>query len=74
METVTIEIKNKKALNLLKELEELDIIKIYKSEEKVSTKDKAAKYRGCISVDTADALLKHTEESRSEWEERFPTK
>lgn len=58
----------------MKELEVLDIIKIYKSEEKVSTKGKASKYRGCLSAGTADALLEHTEESRNEWEERFPTK
>jgi hypothetical protein len=74
METVTVEIKNKKAMNLLKELEDLEIIKIHKSEEKPVTKDKASKYRGRISSPNADTLLKQSEESRNEWEERFPTK
>ena len=71
METVTVEIKSNKAMKLLKDLENLDIIKIHKSEEK---QDKASKYRGSISAKSADQLLKHTEESRNEWEERFPTK
>lgn len=74
METVTIELKNKKALQLLKELEKLDIIKLHRPEEKKNVKDKASKYRGFLPADAADALLKHTEESRNEWEERFPTK
>lgn len=74
METVNIELKNKKALTLLKELEELDIIKLHKPEEKRIVKDKASKYRGFLSADAADALLKHTEESRNEWEARFPSK
>ena len=74
METVTVEIKSSKAMKLLKDLENLDIIKIYKSREKQDTKDKASKYRGFMSAASADHLLKHIEESRNEWEERFPTK
>ncbi len=73
METVTIEIKNSKAMKLLEDLENLDIIKIH-SEEKRISKDKASKYRGSISSATADNLLKHVEKVRNEWEERFPTK
>ena len=40
METVTVEIKSNKAMKLLKDLENLDIIKIHKSKEKQETKDK----------------------------------
>lgn len=71
METVTVEIKSNKAMKLLKDLENLNIIKIHKSDEK---QDKASKYRGSISAKSAEGLLKHVEESRNEWEERFPTK
>jgi hypothetical protein len=74
METVTIEIRSSKAMKLLKDLENLDIIKIHQSEEKQKTKDKASKYRGSISSAAADDLLKHVEKTRDEWEERFPTK
>lgn len=74
METVTVEIKSSKAMKLLKDLENLDIIKIHQSEQKSSTKDKASKYRGSISKESADELLKHVDEMRNEWEERFPSK
>lgn len=74
METVTVEIKSNKAMRLLKDLENLDLIKIHKSQENPYKKDKASKYRGSISAASADHLLKHAEESRNEWEERFPTK
>lgn len=74
METVTVEIKSIKAMKLLKDLENLNIIKIHKSREKQVKKDKASKYRGFMSTANADHLLKHVEESRNEWEERFPTK
>ena len=74
MEIVTVEIKSSKAMKLLKDLENLNIIKIHQSEEKPQTKDKASKYRGSISVESADHLLKHVQEMRGEWEERFPTK
>lgn len=74
METITVELNNKKAFNLLKELEELGIIKIHPSKKEVSSKDKASKYRGFMSKNTADAFLKHIDESREEWEKRFSTK
>ena len=74
METVTIEIKSSKAMKLLKDLENLDIIKIHQSVEKPVTKDKASKYRGSISANRGDQLLNHVQEMRNEWEERFPTK
>lgn len=74
METVTVELKNKKALKLLEEMEDLDLIKLHKTVEIKSEKDKASKYRGFMSTATANAFLKHTDESRNEWEERFPTK
>ena len=73
MEIIKVELKNNRALKLLEDLEELDIIKLHKVSEKKDGKDKASKYRGPLSPDTADALLKYTEESRNEWETRFPT-
>jgi hypothetical protein len=74
METVTIEIKSSKAMKLLKDLENLDIIKIHQSEKKPKTKNKASKYRGSISSAAADDLMKHIGKTREEWEARFPTK
>ena len=74
METVTVEIKSSKAMELLKDLENLNIIKIHQSEQKSEVKDKASKYRGSISKESADQLLKHAQEMRNEWKERFPVK
>ncbi len=74
METVTVELKTKNALKLLEEMEQQDIIKLHKNEVKITTKDKATKYRGFLSTDKADALLKHVEGSRNEWDERVPLK
>ena len=74
MEIVTVEIKSNKAMKLLKELENLEIIKIHKPIQKHTLKDKATKYRGSMSAASADRLLKHIEESRNEWEKRFPIK
>ena len=55
-------------------MEQQDIIKLHKNEVKITTKDKATKYRGFLSTDKADALLKHVEGSRNEWDERVPLK
>lgn len=74
METVTVEIKNSKALKLPKDLEHLDIIRIHQSAQKPEIKDKASKYRGSISAESADRLLKHVKKMRNEWEDRFPAK
>lgn len=74
METVTVEIINTKAMKLLKELEELDIIKIHNSKINQNSKEKSLKYRGRLKSSTANRLLKEVEKSRKEWEERFPTK
>lgn len=74
METVTVEIKNSKAMKLLKDLENLDMIRIHQSAQKTEIKDKASKYRGSISAESADRLLKHVKEMRNEWEDRFPAK
>lgn len=74
METITVELKNKKALKLLQDLEALKIIKLHPVEIEKRQADKASKYRGFLSIKTADAMMKDIEESRNEWEERFPAK
>lgn len=74
METVIVELKSNKAMKLLKDLESMDLIKIHQHERISEAKDKASKYKGSISKESADQLLKHVEEMRNEWEERFPTK
>lgn len=45
---------------------------VFPIEEPVTTrKRKPSDYAGCISKETAEAMLRHVEESRKEWERGF---
>jgi len=67
MDILTIQITNNKAYKLLKDLEELKIIKVLKSN--VSSKQKLSeKYAGKMSSDVSDNLQKHVKEIRKEWQ------
>jgi Mg/Co/Ni transporter MgtE len=74
METITIELKHANAKKLLKELEEMDIIKVVEQSIKNDSQIKPSKLRGFLSKEKATALLTHVDETRKEWEKRFPTK
>lgn len=63
MQVVTIELLNDKALALIQQLEQLKILRLVKSEEKMKKK----KWSGSISKDTAEKMLLSVEKSRSEW-------
>jgi hypothetical protein len=67
METILIELKEKRALNILRELEQLSLIKLL-DEKTVSTLKMSEKYAGKLSKETADKLHEHVKQSRSEWE------
>ncbi|HYG15314.1 MAG TPA: hypothetical protein VEC12_06125 [Bacteroidia bacterium] len=78
MDTLLIEVTNDKALGLIKELEELRLIKVLKRGlmpkdelERANVKKKPSDYAGSISVDKAAEMLKQIEESRNEWEKNF---
>ena len=67
METVTVLLLNKKALNLLKQLEELNLIKLL--EENADPDQKLSdRFAGKLSDDTAEKLHKYVKQSREEWE------
>lgn len=70
MKTVTLDVLNDKALNLLKDLEMLNWIKVRKEEKAVSsTKVKLSdKYRGIINKEQGQDLDLHIKQMRSEWE------
>ncbi len=68
MKTVIIEIKNPKALALLQELEDLDVLKIVK-ETILNKKTKLSeKYKGVFSQEDAKNFDAHTQTSRKEWD------
>ncbi len=68
METLHIQITNQKALKLLQDLEDLDLIKVLK--DKVAPKKKLSeKYAGKLPGNIADDMQKYITESRKEWQE-----
>jgi hypothetical protein len=66
METVTIQINNDKAYKLLKDLEDLDIIKVISKQ--TEKKDKLSdKYRGSLTIEDGQSLDQHIKDMRQEW-------
>lgn len=66
MNTVTIELINHRALQLLQDLEAMHIIKLHHPETKSKTK-LSDKYRGILSKKDGKDLSKHINQMRSEW-------
>ncbi|WP_421775375.1 hypothetical protein [Gracilimonas sp.] len=72
METIKIQIKDRKALKILKELEDLDILKVLSADDAglVSKEKLSDKYAGALSSDTAQKMHNYVNESREEWDDR----
>lgn len=66
-QTMLIKITNKKALKLLHELEQLNLIKVLKENGPKQERNLARKYRGIISKEEGADLKKHGDQMRSEW-------
>lgn len=73
MKTITIDILNEKAINLLRELEALNLIKILKKDalppsKKLSQKKtRPSDYKGIIPSEVAEKLQDYVSKSRKEW-------
>lgn len=69
METLLIQVNDKKAYDLLKKLEKQQLIRVLKKnippEGKLSEK-----YAGKLTPNTADRLQEHITQSRKEWQNR----
>ena len=70
IDTLVIQLTHHKALKLLLDLEELNLIRVLKknvhSEQKLSDK-----YAGKLPADIGEQLQQHITQSRSEWERNF---
>jgi len=66
MDTFVIELTNQKAYKLLKELEELHIIRVLKKNVKHDTK-LSDKFEGKLSPEIAEDLQNYVTQSRNEW-------
>jgi hypothetical protein len=69
MRTITIDIINEKAMNLLRDLELLKLIRLRKEkpEEKLAALD-WTKYKGAMSKQSLSDLDQQLNDLRSEWE------
>ncbi len=69
MRTVTVDIINEKVLNLLRDLEQLQLIRLRKDDatKQATTSDWVA-YKGAMSKQALNEIDQQLNELRSEWE------
>lgn len=65
--TILIQVINQKALRLLHELEELDLIKVLKENVATGKTKLSDKYKGILSKEQGQNLSDHIKQMRSEW-------
>jgi hypothetical protein len=68
METLTIKIKDNKALKLIHDLEDLNLIQVIGSSVKKTTAKLSDILNGSISTEQADNMQKELKQMRDEWE------
>ena len=69
METLLIQIVNEKAHRLLQDLEDLNILKVLKKNDK-SQEKLSEKYAGKLPPEIADELQNYVTQGRSAWNQR----
>jgi len=62
-----IQVTNQKAVGLLHELEELQLIKVLKENIDPNKPKLSDKYRGILSKEEGEKLNEHIKQMRSEW-------
>lgn len=67
MDTILIELKNEKALQLLMDLEALSLIRLIR-QDVAPVKNLSKKYAGSLDPDIAENLQNHISSSREEWQ------
>ena len=68
MQTVTIELMSNHALNLLKELEQMNILRFVQKPVEEKEEAKKRQWGGSISKTSADKMLEHADQIRQEWD------
>jgi len=69
METLTIQVTNLKAYQVLKDLEELDLIRVLDKKPDTSEK-RSAKYRGKLDGHVAEEMQEYVAKGREEWNDK----
>jgi len=67
METMLIQLTDQRAAKLLRELEELHLIKVLKENDAPINTKLSDKYKGVISKEQGKDLNRHIKQMRSEW-------
>lgn len=65
--TMLIQVTNQKAIGLLHELEELQLIKVLEEHVAPGTTKLSDKYKGIITKEQGQNLNEHIQQIRSEW-------
>lgn len=68
METLTIKIKDSKALKLIHDLEDLDLIQVVSSDVKKSVAKLSELIKGSITAAEAEQMQNELKQMRNEWE------
>jgi hypothetical protein len=67
MDTVVIQLTTPKTMRLLEELEAMNLLRVLK--KNISSESKLSdKYAGKLPANVAEALQKHIEKNRNEWD------
>ncbi len=66
-DTMLIQITNRKAIKLLHELEELQLIKVVEEHFSPGKQKLSEKYKNVFTQQDADSFDKHTQAMRNEW-------
>ena len=69
METLTIELNNRKTFSLIKELEDLALLRIISNEPQRN--NMADMLSNCISSEQAELMNRELKQMREEWERNF---
>jgi hypothetical protein len=67
MDTLTIKIRDSKALKLIRDLESLNLIQVINDKAKKPKKKLSAIMTGSISQEQADSMQKELKQMRDEW-------
>ena len=68
VQTITVDIINQKALKLLQELEQLQLIRLRREDSKDTKIDWKAKYKGAMTKQPLSEIDGQMDELRSGWE------
>ncbi len=68
MQTVTVDILNNKAIKLLKDLEQLQLIRLRKAALKIASSDSVKKYKGKMKKQPLTEVDNQLKDLRKEWE------